>query len=649
MTFCKRKDSWHATREIREQPMKCLPRGEAGSPLTSSEVLDARVYRTAFLPALVALFVAAFALEDRPDPARSALPADAFNGERAFGVADAPEPQSLQGMAVAYPNRTAGSSDDSRLADLVEQVFKAPEEPGERAPFSVRRIVTPSRTGDLVTVVATRPGQSERRIVLLAHRDGPGLADLSGTAALLELARVLKTRELRKTLVLVSTSGSTTCFSGSREWARDAAGGPVDGVIVLGDIAGTKLAKPWVVSWPASAGATPLGLERTVQAGIRREIHSDAGGPRAIGQWIRRALPVTVSEQGPIGAAGLPAVLLSESGERGPDPREPVLATRLDAFGRAALDAVGGLDAAGPRDGPAFADAPKGIVTLRNVLPGWGARLLVGSLLLPALLAALDALFRARRRRVPIAPWVAWLAVAAVPLPVAWLWLRGLGAAGVIEAPDGPVLPHLYPLDTSGIVAIASALLAGALACWCARFIAATVRRRSAAPADANGASRRPRLIPGVDGLAVATGVWICALAAVAWLLNPYAAGVLVLAAHLWLFAAGGWRGWPAVVAVLAGFAPIALIAFHYGFALELGPIDLAWGTALAAASGWGLWSTLLLGGVLAALTGVVRVLLARRRIAREEGPSADAIRTRGPVTYAGPGSLGGTDSALRR
>ena len=32
---------------------------------------------------------------------------------------------------------------------------------------------------------------------------------------------------------------------------------------------------------------------------------------------------------------------------------------------------------------------------------------------------------------------------------------------------------------------------------------------------------------------------------------------------------------------------------------------------------------------------------------AAEVGP--EPLRTRGPVTYAGPGSLGGTESALRR
>ena len=183
-----------------------------------------------------------------------------------------------------------------------------------------------------------------------------------------------------------------------------------------------------------------------MQAAVRREIHSEAGGPRALGQWVRRALPITVSEQGPIGGEGLPAVLLSESGERGPAADEPVLEKRLDAFGRAALGAVGALDAAGPRDEPAFAGRAAAASSRCATCCPTGARgSIVGSLLLPALLAALDAFFRARRRRVPIAPWLAWLAVAAVPLPVAWLWLRALGATGVIEVPDGPVLPDLLP------------------------------------------------------------------------------------------------------------------------------------------------------------------------------------------------------------
>jgi hypothetical protein len=98
---------------------------------------------------------------------------------------------------------------------------------------------------------------------------------------------------------------------------------------------------------------------------------------------------------------------------------------------------------------------------------------------------------------------------------------------------------------------------------------------------------------------------------------------------------------------VQAALLALALLALP--LALGLGPLGLAWGGALAAMTGAGLWSALLLAGVLAALVGVVRALFARRRLAREQGLGADAIRTRGPVGYAGPGSLGGTESALRR
>jgi hypothetical protein len=55
----------------------------------------------------------------------------------------------------------------------------------------------------------------------------------------------------------------------------------------------------------------------------------------------------------------------------------------------------------------------------------------------------------------------------------------------------------------------------------------------------------------------------------------------------------------------------------------------------------------LLFAGLLAAFAGALRALIARRRL----GPpgSGDEFRTRGPLSYAGPGSLGGTESALRR
>ena len=46
---------------------------------------------------------------------------------------------------------------------------------------------------------------------------------------------------------------------------------------------------------------------------------------------------------------------------------------------------------------------------MRNVLPDWSVRLVVLCLLLPALVAALDAFFRARRHRLHAGAWVGWV------------------------------------------------------------------------------------------------------------------------------------------------------------------------------------------------------------------------------------------------
>src|SRR6476620_2344637 len=76
------------------------------------EVLDVRVYRAAFLPALVALFVAAFSLADRPPPATTSQAADAFDGSRAYGTSEPPQRNSLRELARAFPGRTPGSPGD---------------------------------------------------------------------------------------------------------------------------------------------------------------------------------------------------------------------------------------------------------------------------------------------------------------------------------------------------------------------------------------------------------------------------------------------------------------------------------------------------------------------------------------------------------
>jgi hypothetical protein len=415
----------------------------------------------------------------------------------------------------------------------------------------------------------------------------------------------------------------------------------VDAVIVLGDLAGRGVRRPWVVPWPGGSGSAPLALERTVQNAARREVGAQPGGAHAAAQWIRRALPATLSGQGVLGSAGLPAVLLGVSGERGPEPDVAVSKQRLTRFGRAALRTVLAVDdAGGPQAGPAFGSGSDGIVTLRNVLPDWAVRLVIGTLLLPALLTGLDAFFRIRRRHVGTAPWFSWLGAVAVPLLAMWVWARLLGLVGVFDAPPALVSPLQLGIDTAGAVVLGSAVVVAGLA-WAA--YRAVLRGRMPKRAGAGS--------PAGGGLAATSGLVVVLAAALAWAANPYLAALLLPAAHLWLFAAApqgrlqGPAAWPAV---LGGVLLPVLALLYYGFAFAAGPLALGWlGLQAAAAGNISVVTGIVAIGWVAALAGVLRVVASQHRARRDAPP--DRIRTRGPVSYAGPGSLGGTESALKR
>lgn len=78
-------------------------------------------------------------------------------------------------------------------------------------------------------VVATLPGTTHPEIVYVvgahydSHRNGPGADDdASGTAMIVELARVLKSRPLPATVVFVAFTGEEAGLLGSREYARRA-------------------------------------------------------------------------------------------------------------------------------------------------------------------------------------------------------------------------------------------------------------------------------------------------------------------------------------------------------------------------------------------------------------------------------------------
>jgi hypothetical protein len=590
-------------------------------------MLDLRIYRAAFVPALLALVVAAFSLQDRPDPVRGGrLATDAFDAESTLAA--------TRQLAARFPDRRAGSPADGALADVVEQRFR------RMRSFAVRRTVTSGRTidgtRDLVTVTATRVGSSPRRIVVLAHRDAltaPSEAEMSGTASLLELGRIFAGRFARKTLVLVSTSAGASTDAGAAAWAERVAGGPVDGVLVVGDLTGAVRHEPTVVPWSQSEGAAPLRLQRTVQAAVRREAGDDPGGYRALAQLGRLAFPITLSEQGVLVEHGLPGVLLQASGERGPQGAGAGEAPALEAFGRSALRVITALDAAAPQQEP----LQDGLVLRGQLLPRWAARLLGATLLLPLLAVAVDAFARARRRHRPVGAHLRRIALIAVPLLLGALlaWLLELTGA-IPGARPAPVAPPEAPLDGAAWAAMgASAALA--LGSWLA---VRPWRRRIAAEAPLEDPT-----------VAAALGLTFAAIGIAVWLVNPWALLVLVPALHL--LTLGASPELPARTGVLAGVLAGALLVplvvwASLAHGLRLGPLESLWTGYLAVAGrhvgpvAQLVWCVLLAAGLVAVASMVVRVR-ARR------GATAPEIRTRGPRSYAGPGSLGGTDSAMRR
>ncbi len=288
------------------------------------------------MPVLLALLVAAFSLQDRPRPIGTTQAPEAFDEIRAD--------QTLDDLADRFPVRRPGDAADTRLAGEIatrlrqtvpgtveEHHFQGDTIDGER---------------DLVDVVATRPGVPGPGIVVVAHRDAakPGSkAELSATAVLLELARVAADGRLRRTITFISTSGGSGGFAGAREEARRMEG-RADAVIVLGAVGGAGTRRPFVVALSNGRGQAPIQLQRTVQAAVRAEVGTDAGAPRALTQWLRMAVPVTISEQGPFLRAGQPAVLLSASGERPPAAGDPIRDGRMLRFGRAGLRVLYALD-----------------------------------------------------------------------------------------------------------------------------------------------------------------------------------------------------------------------------------------------------------------------------------------------------------------
>jgi hypothetical protein len=590
-------------------------------------LIEPRIYRAAFVPALLAVVLVMFSLESRPRPVPQGLAADVlFEGEQAAAEG--------RRIAAEHPDRIAGTSGDRAVAGEVGAAFRA-------SGFTVEQQRFDHDGDELVNVIGRRAGRSRQQVVVIAARDATGVPDAAGsaadTAALIEIARVFEGRPSRKTLILASVDGSALGDVGTTK-LLDEIDGPqlVDGVLVVSGLGADSGKPPSILPWGNDTTLAGIGLQRTVAESLRRELEPPAEPASPVGQLARLAFPLGIGGQGVLLPQGYDAVRISGDGELSDSAAgEPIDAERLGGLGRAALRTITALD-----QGPRPEHGPRTYVTIAGqVMPGWVLAVLAGTLILPALAAGIDALARARRRRAPVTPWLLWIALGVVPLMVGYGVAQLLALFGATpDPPPAPVAPDLYPLDGSALVVLAVTVGAVVLS-WVGlrRFAGPTARGLD--EAAGSGA-----------GVAVTLVLSVAALAL--WLVDPFAALVAAPAVHCWMLATlidppPARRVRLGLLA--AGLVLPVLLAVYQLFVLGVNPLGGAWYLLL-----------LVLGGQVGiGMVAVAALFLAVFALALtivRNGDAAGATpgvplppSTRGPLSYAGPGSLGGTDSALRR
>lgn len=535
-------------------------------------MLNARLYRTCWLVAGVALIVALLTLES-PEPApEAALPS----------TIDGPTTLELAGqLAAVAPERPPGSAAGLAAARWVEQQLN--QVPAGRSRAQVQAFTARSQ-GDLLSlqnVYLAVPGVESDRpppaVLVVAPRDTPpgvqGAA--SATAVMLRLAQQSATTRHRRPHIFVSTDGSTVGNAGIRWFLARFSAFPLAAAIVLdapGDASGDRI-HVW------SAGRTDrqaLRLARVAANSVERTGGRPEATPGFPAQLLRLAVPQTAGDQGPAIARGLPAVALSGRPESpfggGPQPSPE----RLELVANAANDLLGALDVAG--EVPA-ADA--GVSFAGKRLRPTIVRLVLLLAALPLLVVAVDATARLRRARVPLGPGAAAVARRAAPLLAALAAAHLLALGGLLPgtAAGAPPLPAAAPFDALAGLGLALAAGAGALAwLWTRR------RRRAGAPSEA------------VAALALLSG-----LVVVAWLVSPFALVPALPAAHAALVATAARRPWQVAGLALIALAPLVAVVVSVAGRIDANAAFAAWYLLETGASGARGGAGVLLAALLAA------------------------------------------------
>jgi hypothetical protein len=516
-------------------------------------VIDLRIYRAGFAPALVAVAILLFALQQRPGPLPPVVAPAEFDQSAAAKTA--------RQIVDAAPVHTPGSHGDDAVARIVERRFaRVPE--GQVTEQRFERSFDGEDVG-LRNLILTLPGESPHSVVVLAARDtasGPGaVSSAAATAMLLELVDQLRNSQHTKTLVFVSTDGGSDGASGAGEFAaRYPASSLIDGAIVLWQPGSAAPRQPSLLDASDGSQSPSVQLVRTAERTLSEQTGRRPQLEGLFGELARLAFPSGLGEQAVLIEHGIDAVGLSSAGERplpvADDQPDDFSSATLGSLGRTALLLAATIDAAPD----ALEHGPDAYLSVEgNLLPGWTIALLALTLLLPATLAALAALAAASERGGRVGWALAWSASRALPPLAALLLLYGLAATGIVPDPAFPFDPGRFGTGAGQIIAmtlLATVTLAGyhAIRAW-----------------------RVPAALPHAAVVA-ALGVVASLAVLLAWLVNPFLGLLCVPLAHVWLVPAR--TSGAAAVPAMLGAAAVSLLPLVAAIAYVAGRLDLGSG-----------------------------------------------------------------------
>ncbi|MFN8108984.1 MAG: hypothetical protein U0Y82_03945 [Thermoleophilia bacterium] len=520
-------------------------------------MLNARLYRTAWLVAGVAIIVAFLTLRSRPAPPEPTVPPAIQGSVVRDAAAD------LEGRA---PFRAPGSQGDGVAADWMQRQLEQVQIPGLTTPAArrVRRQEFSARVGsDLVkmtNVYLVVPGPSgtgdNAGVVVVAPRDEPaGLTEgTSASALLVELARLTATTAHVRPFLFVSTTASTAGNAGMRWFLSRFSDFKIAAVVVLDAPADGADGRVWVWS-QGRDGRQALDLDHIARAALARGGMAPVSRPGLLTQLSRMAIPQTFGDQGPAIADGVPAVTIAARPDTLPRPHALPTGEHLTLVGNAVMTLLGTLDQVDRVDGPSA-----GIAVAGRELPGVMVRVVLLLLAVPLLVATVDGLVRLRRAGLRVRPGLRAVVVRCAPLLVGGTVLHLLGVAGMLPslAAGAPALPSATPFGSKGAFALGVSLITAAIvwALW----------------------GRRPTRVPATPAAQAAAGLLVLSLAIIlTWALHPTALLLIVPAAHAGLVATSApRRGQVAALAVVA-VLPLAVVTLSVGQQIDRGPLFAAW------------------------------------------------------------------------